>query len=84
MEALAEPVGDAVRTDRLIAPMAPLAAGDSLFLDIRDLAFGAHFAVTARHTPARQGGEAEESDQAHTVPPSILASGMPEWPRTER
>ena len=90
VEAFAEPVGYAVGTDRLIAPVAVLAAGDALFLDIGDLAIGAHFAVPTGDTPARQSGEAEESDETHKIPTIASASGVPTlvvaprcWPTTE-
>jgi len=65
VESLAETVGDAIRTDRLVAPVARLAAGHALFLDVGDLAVGAHFAVPTGHTPTGQGREAEESDETH-------------------
>lgn len=84
VEAFAEPVGHAVRTDRLIAPVAVLAAGHALFLDVGDLAIGAHFAVSTGHTPARQGREAEESDETHKVPTISFASGVPRLAITAR
>jgi hypothetical protein len=66
VEALAEAVSDSVRADWLIAPVAGLAAGNTLLLDVGDLAVGAHLAIPAGNTPARKCREAEKSDETHS------------------
>jgi hypothetical protein len=65
VKTLAEAVGDSVGRDRLVPPMAGLAAGCAFFLNVRDFPVGAHFAIPTGHAPARQGSKAEESDEAH-------------------
>ena len=74
---LAEAVGDAVGADGLIASMARVAAGRTLFLDVRDFALGGHFAVASRNATARECRKSEQANEAHTLQGGI-ASGVPD------
>jgi hypothetical protein len=61
----------AVGRNRVVAAMAVGAARFALFLDVRDLATGGHFAVSADHAPAPEGREAEKSNETHNASESI-------------
>src|SRR5581483_4192989 len=57
--------GEALGSNRVIAPVAVTAAGFPFFLDVCDLAARRHLAVAADHAAARERREAEKPNQTH-------------------